>query len=71
MQTSSDTRDLWSSTYRDCTAEPDTDLDMDRAQFIRSVHAGHGPDCRQYLAAAAYCFGHASEDDPATAGRAG
>ncbi|MFI2558675.1 hypothetical protein [Nocardia farcinica] len=34
-----------------------TDLDMDLAQFLRATHAGHGPECRQYLAAAAYLYG--------------
>ncbi|BDT96694.1 hypothetical protein IU427_03905 [Nocardia beijingensis] len=61
MQTSLDTQDLWRARYRDCSAEPSTDLDMDRALFIRSVHAGHGPECRQYLAAAAYCLDHGDE----------
>ncbi|WP_330229357.1 hypothetical protein OHA40_25250 [Nocardia sp. NBC_00508] len=58
MQTSLDTQDLWRTQHRDCAAEPSTDLDLDRALFIRSVHAGHGPECRQYLAAAAYCLEH-------------
>ncbi|WP_431969522.1 hypothetical protein [Nocardia sp. bgisy134] len=57
MQTSLDKRDLWSTQHRDCGIEP-TDLDLELALFLRSVHAGHGPGCRQYLAAAAYCFGH-------------
>ncbi|MET9024026.1 hypothetical protein ABZW96_00230 [Nocardia sp. NPDC004168] len=61
MQTSLDIQDLWRTRYRDCSAEPSTDLDMDRALFIRSVHAGHGPECRQYLAAAAYCLAHGDE----------
>ncbi|WP_267469495.1 hypothetical protein [Nocardia elegans] len=34
-----------------------TDLDIDLAQFLRATHAGHGPECRQYLAAAAYLSG--------------
>ncbi|MBF6296479.1 hypothetical protein IU459_02855 [Nocardia amamiensis] len=58
MQTSLDMQDLWRTQHRDCTAEPTTDLDLDRALFIRGVHAGHGPECRQYLAAAAYCLDH-------------
>ncbi|AXK88395.1 hypothetical protein IU443_17180 [Nocardia farcinica] len=56
MQTSLDRRDLWGAQHRDCTVEP-TDLDMDLAQFLRATHAGHGPECRQYLAAAAYLYG--------------
>lgn len=59
MQTSLDMRDLWSTQHRDCTIEP-LDLDMDLAQFVRSTHAGHGPDCCQYLAASAYYFDHAA-----------
>ncbi|MET8873935.1 hypothetical protein ACWEO2_05670 [Nocardia sp. NPDC004278] len=57
MQTSLDIRDLWITQHRDCSAEPIMDLDLDRARFICSTHAGHGPECRQYLAAAAFCFG--------------
>ncbi|MFC8526954.1 MULTISPECIES: hypothetical protein [Nocardia] len=57
MQTSLDTRDLWSSQHSDCAAEPTVPLDTDRARFICSMHAGHGPECRQYLAAAAFCYG--------------
>ncbi|ATL70343.1 hypothetical protein IU500_08740 [Nocardia terpenica] len=51
----SDIRDRWLIDSRDCSHEP-SDLDYDRARFILAVHAGHGPACRQYLAAAAYCF---------------
>ncbi|WP_141717758.1 hypothetical protein [Nocardia altamirensis] len=58
MQTSSDMRDLWNARHRDCTIDP-MDLDLELAQFVRSTHAGHGPGCQQYLAASAYCFGHA------------
>ncbi|MET7770591.1 hypothetical protein [Nocardia sp. NPDC005366] len=58
MQTSHDTRDLWSARHRDCGADP-TDLDLDLARFLCSTHAGHGPECRQYLAAAAFCYGNA------------
>ncbi|MET8650517.1 MULTISPECIES: hypothetical protein [Nocardia] len=57
MQTSRDTRDLWSARHRDCGADP-TDLDLDLARFLCSTHAGHGPQCRQYLAAAAFCYGN-------------
>lgn len=53
MQTSLDRLDLWGSGHRDCAVEP-TDLTPDLARFLRSVHAGHGPECRQYLAAAAF-----------------
>lgn len=53
MQTSLDRLDLWGSGHRDCAVEP-TDLTHDLAHFLRAVHAGHGPDCRQYLAAAAF-----------------
>lgn len=60
MQTSLDLRDLWRSQHDDCGVEP-MDLDLDLARFVRSAHAGHGPDCRQYLAASAYLFGHAED----------
>ncbi|MGN2639332.1 hypothetical protein ACTD5D_24835 [Nocardia takedensis] len=59
MQTSRDTSDLWSARHRDCHADP-LDLDPDLARFLCATHAGHGPECRQYLAAAAFCYGHAS-----------
>ncbi|WP_280381384.1 hypothetical protein [Nocardia wallacei] len=54
MTTSQDARDLWIVTARDCGREPGP-LEPDRARVIRSVHAGHGPDCRPYLAAAKVC----------------
>lgn len=57
MQTSLDTRDLWSSRHADCAAEPALPLDPDLARFLCGMHAGHGPECRQYLAAAAFCYG--------------
>lgn len=55
MQTSLDTRDLWNARHSNCAVEP-TDLDEDLAHYLRGVHAGHGPECRQYLAASAYCL---------------
>ncbi|MFI6363837.1 hypothetical protein ACIBG0_13935 [Nocardia sp. NPDC050630] len=61
MQTSLDRRDLWSTQHRDCSAEP-MDLDLDLARFICSTHAGHGPDCHQYLAASAYCFARVEDN---------
>ncbi|MET7771462.1 hypothetical protein [Nocardia sp. NPDC005366] len=56
----SDIRELWLIQSRDCTQEP-LSLDEDRARFIRSVHAGHGAACRQYLAASAFCFRRAAQ----------
>ncbi|MFF0491649.1 hypothetical protein ACWDSJ_20475 [Nocardia sp. NPDC003482] len=53
-------RDLWLAASRDCAHEP-LDLTYDRARFILAVHAGHGGGCRQYLAAAAYCFRRTGE----------
>ena len=50
----SDIRELWLVQSRDCTQEP-LGLTYDRARFIRTVHAGHGARCRQYLAATAHC----------------
>ncbi|MFJ1457808.1 hypothetical protein [Nocardia wallacei] len=56
----SDVRDRWLMDSRDCAHEP-VDLTYDRARFILAVHAGHGGSCRQYLAAAAYCFRRTGE----------
>ncbi|WP_280263629.1 hypothetical protein [Nocardia wallacei] len=56
----SDARDRWLMDSRDCAHEP-ADLTYDRARFILAVHAGHGGRCRQYLAAAAYCFRRTGE----------
>lgn len=64
MQTSLDMRDLWGSRYGNCSAEPDLEIDRERAQFIRSIHAGHGPTCRQYLAASAFLFGGPGDEGP-------
>ncbi|WP_225725620.1 MULTISPECIES: hypothetical protein [unclassified Nocardia] len=55
-----DMRELWLVQGRDCTQEP-IGLDYDRARFLLTVHAGHGARCRQYLAAAAYCYRRAAE----------
>ncbi|MBF6327299.1 hypothetical protein [Nocardia transvalensis] len=56
----SDLRDLWLMGSRNCSHEP-ADLTDDRARFILAIHAGHGSGCRQYLAAAAYCFRRTGE----------
>ncbi|WP_433659582.1 hypothetical protein ACQPW1_44395 [Nocardia sp. CA-128927] len=56
----SDVRELWLVQSSDCTQDP-VGLSYDRAQFIRTVHGGHGARCRQYLAASAYCVGRAAE----------
>lgn len=45
--------DLWLAQYRDCSAEP-IGLSPEKAHFLLRVHAGHGPSCRAYLAAAAF-----------------
>ncbi|RDI68573.1 hypothetical protein [Nocardia pseudobrasiliensis] len=55
-----DVRDLWLAGSRNCASEP-SDLSFDRARFILAVHAGHGGGCRQYLAAAAYCYRRTGE----------
>ncbi|WP_327110317.1 hypothetical protein OHB12_21200 [Nocardia sp. NBC_01730] len=57
----SDVRELWLVQSRDCTQEP-LGLNYDRARFIRTVHAGHGASCRQYLAASAYYFRRATDE---------
>lgn len=56
----SDTRDMWLMNSRDCSHDPG-ELTYDRARFILTVHAGHGGGCRQYLAAAAFCFRRTGE----------
>ncbi|GAA5100548.1 MULTISPECIES: hypothetical protein [Nocardia] len=56
----SDVRELWRVQSRDCGLDP-VGLSYDRARFILTVHGGHGARCRQYLAAAAYCFRRAAE----------
>ncbi|WP_228803851.1 hypothetical protein [Nocardia higoensis] len=65
MQTSLDRLDLWGSGHRDCAVAP-TDLTPDLARFLRAVHAGHGPECTQYLAAAAYLDALRAESAPHT-----
>ncbi|MEU6585910.1 hypothetical protein [Nocardia sp. NPDC046763] len=50
MLTSLDRRDLLDTAHRECALAP-IDLDRDTAGLVLSLHAGHGPDCLQYLAA--------------------
>ncbi len=45
--------DLWLAQYRDCSTEP-IGLSAEKAHFLLVVHAGHGPACRPYLAAASF-----------------
>lgn len=42
--------DRWESEHRDCLVQP-TVMDPLRATFVLSKHAGHGPTCKQYIAA--------------------
>jgi hypothetical protein len=51
---------MWLMNSRDCSHDPG-ELTYDRARFILTVHAGHGGGCRQYLAAAAFCFRRTGE----------
>lgn len=47
--------------HTDCAADPATFTDSDTALHVYRVHAGHGPQCLQGLAAVAYLS--ASDDD--------
>lgn len=53
MPTQLDTRDLWATTYSNCSAQPTSDINFEQAQFILSIHAGHGPSCAPFLTAQA------------------
>ncbi|MEV4129341.1 hypothetical protein [Nocardia sp. NPDC049707] len=51
--------------HRDCAAEVDPQFgSITEARFVMRVHSGHGPRCRQYIAAAAYTAGQQAQDDP-------
>lgn len=50
MLTSLDRRDLLDTVHRDCSRTAGT-VDHDAARLVMSLHAGHGPDCLQYLMA--------------------
>lgn len=45
------------SQHGDCSIGP-THLTLDRARVVLTVHAGHGPDCRQFQMALRYCSGN-------------
>ncbi len=51
MYLPSSVTDLWEHEHGDCRADPVMELSRDRANFILCKHAGHGGQCRQYLAA--------------------
>lgn len=42
--------DRWEIEHRDCGVQPVL-TDPVRARFVLSKHAGHGPTCKQYVAA--------------------
>ncbi|MEV5835557.1 hypothetical protein [Nocardia sp. NPDC052112] len=57
-------RELWIVGHADCAGHGEVRFgSIDEARFVPVTHSGHGPQCRQYLAAAAYSGGVNAQDD--------
>lgn len=48
--------DQWRHTHRHCHHDG-LFRSINEARFVSNVHSGHGPSCKQYLAAHAYSQG--------------